>query len=74
MLRGRSLRTIAKRAGLHNAHLSLILRGKRGISIEVAERLASALRVSYSELAAAVPAVKKAQPARRLRQKKGPSS
>jgi len=58
---------VAKRAGLHNAHLSLILRGKRGISVEAAARLAVALRVSLKELAQAIPAVAEAK-------RKGPGS
>ncbi len=48
--RGWSLDELAGRADLHRTSLGLIERGKRGMTLETASRLASALEVRLSSI------------------------
>lgn len=49
---GRTLEDVADSAGLHRTSLGLVERGKRGLSVDTAARLAEALGVSLSRLIA----------------------
>lgn len=50
--RGWSLAYVADAAGLHRTSLGLVERGRRGLSIDAAARLAEAFDLSLSELVA----------------------
>ncbi len=50
--RGLSLEQLAEAAGLHRTSLGLVERGKRGLSVASATRLAHALDLRLSELVA----------------------
>lgn len=48
--RGMSQRELAGIAGMYEANLNRILQGKEGVTIERAERIATALGISLSDL------------------------
>ncbi len=47
---GLSQETLAERAGLHPSYVSMVERGTRNATLDVAERIASALQTSLKEL------------------------
>jgi transcriptional regulator with XRE-family HTH domain len=49
---GMSMEQLAKLAGLHRTSISLIERGKRGLTVEASAEIARALGVALSELLA----------------------
>lgn len=50
---GMSLDELGRRSGLHRTSVGLIVRGRRGLTIETAAELAAALGTTLSELIAA---------------------